>query len=60
MGYLKFFEISHQKEAVSSCSTKERLMDPAWVAVIIAAAALILQAIGTFPPKDKKPKDKDE
>ncbi len=35
-------------------------MDPTWVAVLIAAIALILQAISTFPPKDKKPKDKAE
>jgi hypothetical protein len=35
-------------------------MSPEWVAVLIAAAALILQAISTFPLKDKKRKDKGE
>jgi hypothetical protein len=50
----------YSAKAVPSCPIKEQLMSPEWVAVIIAAAALILQAVSTFPPKDKKPEDKAE
>jgi hypothetical protein len=47
-------------EGRPSSFAKERQMITDWLLVAIGLTSLTLQVISLFPPKDKKPKDKDE